>query len=421
MRLLNVFLGSTIPVIIFLIALKLYTQKVALLASFISVISPNLIYISQFLRVYSMAIFFTLCAILFFTIYLEKRSSLCYYALSALCSIYASYFSILALIPIGVFFLLQWKSFTKKETIAFIGANVFVVLLYLPWIPFMLSQISNIILNDVGSHGKLMLANKFGTYIGNVHVGALIRGLSGIFQMDHTFLINFRLHTKLNPAITIIIVCAASIAVLQVILKSYKYLRKIEKVPQATLFIFLLVFLTFALAAISNILKGFPITPRYMGSCAAVFSIIMASFILSIDKKFLRYLVFLMLVVLFVFRIVDVWGFSDKEHRALDRHILKDGKVQALASFEINSFLSNEKYKDMNLIELKVGEENLAKTKLDAYDYFYIVEFKRPAMLMDKRYEATQKKLLSDFKLIECKKLSGDVISISLYGKKDAE
>ena len=90
MRLLNVILGALTVVLLYNITLRLYDERVAILASYIACISPNLVYISQVLKAYSLGTFLISCAALFFITYWEKRNRL-HLILYGICALISAY------------------------------------------------------------------------------------------------------------------------------------------------------------------------------------------------------------------------------------------------------------------------------------------------------------------------------------------
>lgn len=421
MRLLSVIFGALTPAVVYLIALQMYREdKIAILAGCISSISPNLIFISQMLRSYSAATFFSVCAAMFFIKYREDKSiiSLSAYALASLMGIYISYFSALVVLAIVLFVFFRIKDFTKREMLHFFAANIIIALLYAIWIPFMFEQMRNTLTN-AESYATLMMAKSFGMYIGGVHIGAIVRTLSGIFQVDYALFSNTRIHTRMALPALIGLVTAISAAACYITIKGSRYLTSAAKMAGATLFLSMMVFVPFGIAAILKAVKVFDISQRYMGSCAALFSIVMAAFIFSINKMTLRYLALLAMVTFFAFRMVSVWTFNDKEYKVLDDYIASKRSAMTIVSYEIDSFKNNDRYRSMRLIELKSGEEALAKKELANTDSFYFVEFKRPIVIMkdNARYRAVTSELTSGYELVEYRAID-DVISVGLYRKK---
>jgi 4-amino-4-deoxy-L-arabinose transferase-like glycosyltransferase len=143
LRLFSALFGTLSVYLIFLIGKFLFNREIGLIASFILAINHQHIYFSQEAWLYSTLIALTLLSVLSLLHALKDNKNLYWgiFVISAGLLLYTHHFSFFILLFQGLFILLYWKKykiFLKK--MIFSGIAVF--LLYLPWIPALINQLS---------------------------------------------------------------------------------------------------------------------------------------------------------------------------------------------------------------------------------------------------------------------------------------
>lgn len=123
LRLIPVIFGLATVFIIYKLCQKLFNEKIALISAILLATAPYHIYYSQEIRMYSMATFFASLS-MFFLINQKKWG----YVLATVTLLLTHY--------MGVFLVIAQLLY--KKNLKLLG---FVLLLYLPWVPFFLSQL----------------------------------------------------------------------------------------------------------------------------------------------------------------------------------------------------------------------------------------------------------------------------------------
>ena len=143
LRLLSVLFGILSIYIIYLIGKILFDYKVGLVSAFILSINYLHINYSQEARTYSLGVLLALLTVYFLISALKTQKTRHWiaYIVSSALLLYTHYFASLIVIFEYLFLLLFWKSYkesVKKMVISGIGISI----LYLPWIPALIRQIS---------------------------------------------------------------------------------------------------------------------------------------------------------------------------------------------------------------------------------------------------------------------------------------
>ncbi|MBN2422220.1 glycosyltransferase family 39 protein [Candidatus Woesearchaeota archaeon] len=142
-RLLSTLFSIMTIFVIYLVGKKLFSEKVGLIASVILAFSNFNIYYAQETRAYSFLVFLTLVSFYYFILSLEKLSlkNSLLYLFSTLILIYTHVFSLLIIFVQNIYFLLiQYKSLKIIKKWIFIQIQL--LILYIPWFPILLKQIT---------------------------------------------------------------------------------------------------------------------------------------------------------------------------------------------------------------------------------------------------------------------------------------
>jgi mannosyltransferase len=128
----------------YLLGRKLFSERVAILASLFMSLSPLMIYYSQETRGYSLFVFLTLVSFYFFVSYLEKKNNanLVAYVIFSLFLIYTHLFAFLVIVVQNVY-ILYINSFRIKALLSWFVGQAVLLVCFLPWFSILLNQIAN--------------------------------------------------------------------------------------------------------------------------------------------------------------------------------------------------------------------------------------------------------------------------------------
>lgn len=140
LRLLSVIFGVLTVWLCYLLALKIFDKRTAILSAFLFSIAPYHVYYSQEVRMYAQATFFASLSVYFFYYLLQKENLRNYfgYILATLALIlthYEGFFLILA----QLIYLIVSR---KDQLVKIIKALAVLILLYLPWLPQFFIQLA---------------------------------------------------------------------------------------------------------------------------------------------------------------------------------------------------------------------------------------------------------------------------------------
>lgn len=144
LRLMSVFFGVASLIMLFFLIKRLFGARPAALATLISSVSPFLIRYGMEMRMYMVILFIVLSATFCLSFALEKNRKI-YWALYAILmalGMYTHYFTILVWLSELLYLVIIKKRPLLKPPLIFtyLGA----ILLYLPWVPALLSQLNSI-------------------------------------------------------------------------------------------------------------------------------------------------------------------------------------------------------------------------------------------------------------------------------------
>ena len=143
LRLLSALFGIISIYLIFLLGRFLFDSQVGLISAFILAINHQQIYFSQEARMYGMLVTLTLLSALFLLRALSSNKAAYWagFAITNAALLYAHYFSFFILFFEGLYVLIYWQKYKKSlKQIFFSAAAIFI--LYLPWIPALINQLT---------------------------------------------------------------------------------------------------------------------------------------------------------------------------------------------------------------------------------------------------------------------------------------
>jgi len=180
LRILSIIAGTGVCVLAYLIGSTSFGKTAGIVSALIVTVSPVMVWSSQYVRTYSMACFFTVMSVYMLVLFLKSggrgRVKWVAFVISSAAAIYTFYFSALIIIAENIYifiFMRRERYFIKNWIIS----QIAILALYVPWMPFFLYQMSSYV-----AHPQMV--QEAGFYFGGMHVGAIIRSLSGIAGFD---------------------------------------------------------------------------------------------------------------------------------------------------------------------------------------------------------------------------------------------
>lgn len=139
LRLLPVIFGVATVFAIYLLTIRMFNKRIALLSALLLSISPYHIYYSQEVRMYSLAaLLATLSMYFFVNIIKGKRlTDTLAYVIATTSLLYTHYLGVFLVLSQFIFILICCKEKTRQ----FIAVTAVVTVLYIPWLPSLLKQL----------------------------------------------------------------------------------------------------------------------------------------------------------------------------------------------------------------------------------------------------------------------------------------
>ena len=138
LRSLSAACGLLAVVLTWLIGRRLFGTLAATLAALLLAVAPLAVYYSQEVRMYAQVTALGLLAV-----YAYTRRWPWLYALAGIATLYTQYLGAAMLIAINIHAVLWWRSQTRREWLAWLGANAAIAVGFLPWLPTFLDQQSH--------------------------------------------------------------------------------------------------------------------------------------------------------------------------------------------------------------------------------------------------------------------------------------
>ncbi len=138
LRSLSAVCGLLAVVLTWLIGRRLFGTLAGTLAALLLAVAPLAVYYSQEVRMYAQVTAFGLLAV-----YAYARRWPWLYTLAGIATLYTQYLGAAILIAVNLHALLWWRSQTRREWLAWLGANAAIALGFLPWLPTFFAQQSH--------------------------------------------------------------------------------------------------------------------------------------------------------------------------------------------------------------------------------------------------------------------------------------
>jgi mannosyltransferase len=168
LRSLSALFGVAAVALTWLIGRRLFGDGAAFVAALIVACSPLAVYYAQEVRMYAQVLAFGLLAT---WAYLRRWTWL--YVLAGAATIYTHYLGFAFLAALNVHALLWWRTRTRREWLAWLGANALVGVLFVPWLPTFLEQSSQRALNTSPRSAGGLVVDTLSGYGGGLTRGDL--------------------------------------------------------------------------------------------------------------------------------------------------------------------------------------------------------------------------------------------------------
>ncbi len=142
-RSLSLMFGVLSLFMVYLLARKLFCEKIALISLALTAVSPIMTYYSQEARLYSLFVLLVLVSFYFFIEYIEKKDNknLLFYLFFSLLLIYTHLFSFLVIIAQNMYVLYFYR-FKIKKLLKWFLCQLALFMLFTPWIPTLIKQVN---------------------------------------------------------------------------------------------------------------------------------------------------------------------------------------------------------------------------------------------------------------------------------------
>lgn len=296
LRTLSVILGALTCLLVYRIGTVAFDAEVGRCASLFLALSPLLIFISQYLRPYVLAIFLSTVSVLVLAQLLQARNNrsfttlLATYTLLLALTLYTFYLSLFFVIGMSLFLLGYFLKREPRKLIPCMISMAVVGIAYLPWLPFYFAQMERIY-SGVSSSTPLLKGAEMGFYIGRIHVGAIAKAFMGLLQFEelHTLTVRFSSHYSRLLLATGVLV--GILALLALLFLGYRRLREVQRLDAFTCLVLIVTVLPPSFAAGLSaagdlgILRPIAINLRYFGESAALFTLFLAGVVVSLRPR----------------------------------------------------------------------------------------------------------------------------------------
>lgn len=313
-RLLFIIFGILSVGVSYMLAKKLLGLRYALIAMFMMAIIPMQVWISQYIRGISPAIFFLLLSVFFFFILAAESKKwkpihAIGYVASSVFAIYSFYLSFFIIAAQNILYLF-FRRHSAKQVMRWFLLQAFIFLSFIPWLGgfFAQTKYANILKNftAVVDAGISILGMPIGTYI---------RTVAGFLGLDQAFLMQVPVAKMAGRSLTVIIFplffLIAAIAIFFVA-RFYKRIAGEQKTDsdlfskkEIMLYFSLLAVVPLILSIALNLIFKTPLTMRYMAPSSAFLAFVYALMLAEIKKVKILFAVLAVLAAISIFRIAD--------------------------------------------------------------------------------------------------------------------
>lgn len=127
--------------LVYILASKIYNKKIALMTTIVFVLSPFISWYANEARMYSLLLLLAVLNSIFFINILKGSGLMSWigFIITAILGIYTHYFYWLFLLSNALFYIVNYKKFSKKLLLQFISTGIILILSIIPWIYYVIT------------------------------------------------------------------------------------------------------------------------------------------------------------------------------------------------------------------------------------------------------------------------------------------
>jgi len=393
LRLLTVFLGAFICVLLFRIVKRLYGVPAANYAFIFAVLSPQLIFQSQYLRPYCMGTFFSILLVYLFIgfMYDEKRQLLYVGILglvTAFC-LYSFYMSIFIVAAMNIFALyFFWKR--KEKLLCWIGSQAIAMALFSFWFPVFMLQ-KRLVEEGLTCHLLEINNAGIGFYVGKIHAGDLIRVAMAYLHFDDILGEGRRYSEYIkNVPVFLAVMSAFGALIAACVVRGARAMFKTERVKGASLLLVLLMLvpaISFIALSVGGDLGlwGYAVVNiRYFSQSSIYALVLLAVFLAGITNRLLKRAFFSAIIIIFILLDLNIYRHPMEIYRPAVKYLSDAGRncrVVVLGPHNALAFhnpFSDKRFSDYILLEYDADKKTTraVKEKIGSIDKLYFYYFK---------------------------------------------
>lgn len=288
LRLLSVAFGAAACVVIHRLGVEAFGAGVGRAAFALVALSPLLVFVSQYLRPYALAVLLSATAVLLVTRVMraaDRRAFAGWLAALTACQVlllYSYYLSLFVVLALNLFLLLHFFRRARGRLPAWVASLAVIGVAYLPWLPHYSVQMARVY-SGASSSTPLLKSAAMGLWIGPVQVGAIAKAFLALLHLDELRLSTVRVSAHWSKPALVGIVLVGGLVVLALTVAGYRHLRARARPAGAALLVLLVVVVPVSAAAALSVagdlgLRGpIAINVRYFGESAALFALVLAA------------------------------------------------------------------------------------------------------------------------------------------------
>ncbi|MBN1793562.1 MAG: glycosyltransferase family 39 protein [Candidatus Omnitrophica bacterium] len=233
LRMFSIMLSVLTCIVLFKLTRRLFNKTAAIITAYLFTISPQLVFVFQYLRPYALATFFFSVFLYLAVLFMHAGSfrkaavlGICLGAISFLLAytFYLSVFILFAFALVAVKILFK----DKKKLWLFLSSQALALLLYVHWLPILQAQTRELYAGTGGSN-PLLHAERIGFYAGRLHVGNFCKLCAGLLQFEDIIGHSRRFSERLPAFWLFFITGAAILFCVYILAASMKHISKNER------------------------------------------------------------------------------------------------------------------------------------------------------------------------------------------------
>lgn len=344
LRLLSVAFGAAACVLIYKIGAETFSPWIGRVTFFVVTLSPLLVFISQYLRPYSLALLLSVASVFLVTRLLRASDSrsfarfLAGYTACAVLVLYTFYFSLFVVLAVNLFLFVHFMRWAPKRLAAWGVSAVIVGLAYLPWLPYYAAQMERVY-SGISSSTPMLKEAKMGFYVGTVQVGAIARAFLALLQVDESRASAVRVSVHYSEPVLLLIVLAGGLTVLCLAVTGYWRLRRSGQLPALASLVLLVAGVPIGCAVILSVagdlglFRPIAINLRYFGESAAFFAFVLSAWLLSVKPRFLATGAIVALCLLFAVQLRFIYDYPFNDQSRLLEILNRNQDIELVVSF----------------------------------------------------------------------------------------